>query len=377
MHKLPPLSLYIHIPWCVQKCSYCDFNSHTLKGKMPHLEYVYHLLTDLENDIVLTNGRGVNTLFIGGGTPSLLSIRAIQLLLDGIRARIMLMLDAEITIEVNPGTVDVERFLGYKQAGVNRISLGVQSFDLEKLNSIGRIHDGQDTHRAAQQAVSLGLRSVNFDLMYGLPDQTLVGALDDLMQAIVLAPSHLSWYQLTIEPNTLFWAQPPKLPNDDILWNISQKGKQLLQAAGYCQYEISAYARAGFQCNHNLNYWRFGDYLGIGCGAHGKLTQLDGTVMRTVKNHHPRGYMQGNNYLSQRYLVAPSDLPFEYFMNRFRLLEATPRAEFTAYTGLDESKVRTALDTALASGFITESTHYWQVTDKGKSFLNLLLELFI
>ncbi|CUX97141.1 Oxygen-independent coproporphyrinogen-III oxidase 1 [Candidatus Hoaglandella endobia] len=344
---------------------------------MPHLEYVYHLLTDLENDIVLTNGRGVNTLFIGGGTPSLLSIRAIQLLLDGIRARIMLMLDAEITIEVNPGTVDVERFLGYKQAGVNRISLGVQSFDLEKLNSIGRIHDGQDTHRAAQQAVSLGLRSVNFDLMYGLPDQTLVGALDDLMQAIVLAPSHLSWYQLTIEPNTLFWAQPPKLPNDDILWNISQKGKQLLQAAGYCQYEISAYARAGFQCNHNLNYWRFGDYLGIGCGAHGKLTQLDGTVMRTVKNHHPRGYMQGNNYLSQRYLVAPSDLPFEYFMNRFRLLEATPRAEFTAYTGLDESKVRTALDTALASGFITESTHYWQVTDKGKSFLNLLLELFI
>lgn len=376
MPNLPPLSLYLHIPWCVQKCPYCDFNSHALKGEVPHQEYVGHLLADLDHDIPLTAGRTVNTLFIGGGTPSLLSASAMQSLLDGVRQRQPLAPDAEITMEANPGTVEADRFAGYQQAGINRISIGVQSFEPEKLARLGRIHGAEEARRAARLAASLGLRSFNLDLMHGLPDQSLAGALDDLAQAIALEPPHLSWYQLTIEPNTLFGSRPPALPDDDALWDIYQRGDRLLNAAGYRQYETSAYARPGFQCRHNLNYWRFGDYLGIGCGAHGKLTQPDGTVVRTVKTRHPRGYMQGN-YLAKRYQVAPADLPFEYFMNRFRLLEAAPRVEFTAFTGLAKNAVRPALDQALAGGYITESDSHWQVTDKGKLFINSLLELFM
>ncbi|WP_413728858.1 radical SAM family heme chaperone HemW [Sodalis sp. RH19] len=376
MLSLPPLSLYIHIPWCVQKCPYCDFNSHALKGDVPHEEYVGHLLADLDQDAAYTGGREIGTIFIGGGTPSLLSARAMQLLLDGVRARLPVSPAAEITMEANPGTVEADRFHGYQQAGVNRISIGVQSFQPEKLVRLGRIHDAQEARRAAQLAAGLGLRSFNLDLMHGLPDQTLAQALDDLRQAVELEPPHLSWYQLTIEPNTLFGSRPPVLPDDDALWDIYQQGNALLFAAGYRQYETSAYAKPGFQCHHNLNYWRFGDYLGIGCGAHGKLTQADGRVLRTVKVRHPRGYMQGK-YLDKRYAVVPADLPFEFFMNRFRLLEPTPRAEYAAFTGLDESTAREALDHALAGGYITESPSAWQVTEKGKLFLNPLLELFM
>ncbi|WP_406705175.1 radical SAM family heme chaperone HemW [Sodalis sp.] len=376
MPNLPPLSLYLHIPWCVQKCPYCDFNSHALKGEVPHQDYVDHLLADLSHDLPLTSGRAVNTLFIGGGTPSLLSSSAMRSLLDGVRQRLPLAPDAEINMEANPGTVEADRFATYQQAGINRISIGVQSFEAEKLARLGRIHGAEEVRRAALLAASLGLRSFNLDLMHGLPDQSLAGALDDLAQAIALAPPHLSWYQLTIEPNTLFGSRLPTLPDDDALWDIYQHGDKLLTAAGYRQYETSAYAQPGFQCSHNLNYWRFGDYLGIGCGAHGKLTQPDGTVLRTVKTRHPRGYMQGN-YLAKRYPVAPADLPFEYFMNRFRLLEAAPRAEFTSFTGRAEATVRPALDQALAGGYISESDSHWQVTDKGKLFLNSLLELFM
>lgn len=376
MPNLPPLSLYLHIPWCVQKCPYCDFNSHALKGEVPHQEYVDHLLADLDHDLTLTSGRTVNTLFIGGGTPSLLSASAMQSLLDGVRQRLPLAPDAEITMEANPGTVEVDRFAGYQLAGINRISIGVQSFAADKLARLGRIHGAEEARRAARLAASLGLRSFNLDLMHGLPDQSLAGALDDLTEAIALAPPHLSWYQLTIEPNTLFGSRPPALPDDDALWDIYQRGDSLLKAAGYRQYETSAYARPGFQCRHNLNYWRFGDYLGIGCGAHGKLTQPDGAVLRTVKTRHPRGYMQ-DNYLAKCYPVAPAELPFEYFMNRFRLLEAAPRAEFTAFTGLTEDAVRPALERALAGEYITESASHWQVTEKGKLFLNSLLELFM
>lgn len=376
MHNLPPLSLYIHIPWCVQKCPYCDFNSHALKGDVPHEEYVGHLLADLDQDAGFTGGREISTIFIGGGTPSLLSARAMQLLLDGVRARLPVGPSAEITMEANPGTVEADRFRGYQQAGVNRISIGVQSFQPEKLLRLGRIHDEHEARRAARLAAGLGFGSVNLDLMHGLPDQTLAQALDDLRQAIALEPPHLSWYQLTIEPNTLFGSRPPLLPDDDALWDIYQQGNELLSAAGYRQYETSAYARPGFQCRHNLNYWRFGDYLGIGCGAHGKLTQADGRVLRTVKVRHPRGYMQGK-YLDKRYAVAAQELPFEFFMNRFRLLEPTPRLEYAARTGLDESTARAALDNALAGGYITESAAEWQVTEKGKLFLNPLLELFM
>ncbi|YCI29946.1 radical SAM family heme chaperone HemW [Erwinia sp. PK3-005] len=376
MANLPPLSLYIHIPWCVQKCPYCDFNSHALKGEVPHEEYVNHLLADLDRDLPLTSGREVATIFIGGGTPSLLSSAAMQQLLDGVRARLPLAAGAEITMEANPGTVEADRFSAYQAAGVNRISIGVQSFDSLKLQRLGRIHGPEEAKRAAHLAAGLGLRSFNLDLMHGLPDQSLTEALDDLRQAIALNPPHLSWYQLTIEPNTLFASRPPVLPDDDALWDIFEQGHQLLTAAGYQQYETSAYAKPGYRCEHNLNYWRFGDYLGIGCGAHGKLTQPDGRIVRTVKTRHPRGFMAGE-YLDKQYEVADEDKPFEFFMNRFRLLEPAPRQDFTRYTGLEEAIIRPQLDNALEKGYLTETPEYWQVTEKGKLFLNSLLELFL
>ncbi|MBN3162223.1 radical SAM family heme chaperone HemW [Pectobacterium brasiliense] len=376
MLKLPPLSLYIHIPWCVQKCPYCDFNSHALKGDVPHQEYVDHLLADLDADLPLASGRELHSIFIGGGTPSLLSAEAMQALLDGVRARIPLTPDAEITMEANPGTVEADRFSGYQRAGINRISIGVQSFDPQKLTRLGRIHGPDEAKRAAHLAAGLGLRSFNLDLMHGLPDQSLDEALDDLRQAIALNPPHLSWYQLTIEPNTLFSSRPPTLPDDDALWDIYEQGHALLSAAGYQQYETSAYAKPGYQCQHNLNYWRFGDYLGIGCGAHGKLTFSDGRILRTVKVRHPRGYMQGT-YLDKQHDVANDDRPFEFFMNRFRLLEAAPREDFTAYTGLEEHSIRPQLDQALAQGYLTETATHWQITEHGKLFLNSLLELFL
>ncbi|MGM3160881.1 radical SAM family heme chaperone HemW [Dickeya undicola] len=376
MLNLPPLSLYIHIPWCVQKCPYCDFNSHALKGEVPHDDYVAHLLADLDADLPLAGGRPLHSIFIGGGTPSLLSAEAMQQLLDGVRDRLSLPAEAEITMEANPGTVEADRFSGYQRAGVNRISIGVQSFSPDKLTRLGRIHGPEEARRAARLAAGLGLRSFNLDLMHGLPDQSLDEALDDLRQAIALNPPHLSWYQLTIEPNTLFGSRPPTLPDDDALWDIFEQGHRLLSDAGYQQYETSAYAKPGYQCQHNLNYWRFGDYLGIGCGAHGKVTFADGRIVRTVKTRHPRGYMQGN-YLHQRDEVAMADRPFEFFMNRFRLLEPAPRADFTAYTGLPESTIRAQIDEALAQGYLTETAQHWQVTEHGKLFLNSLLELFL
>ncbi|MGL5219551.1 MAG: radical SAM family heme chaperone HemW [Plesiomonas shigelloides] len=376
MLELPPLSLYIHIPWCVQKCPYCDFNSHALKQGLPEQEYIGHLLNDLEADLPLTSGREISTIFIGGGTPSLFSAEGMQQLLDGVRARIAVAADAEITMEANPGTVETDRFTGYQQAGINRISIGVQSFAADKLQRLGRIHGPQEAVRAAELATGLGLRSFNLDLMHGLPEQSLEEALADLRQAIALAPPHLSWYQLTIEPNTLFNSRPPVLPDEDMLWLIFSEGHKLLTEAGYEQYEISAYARPGYQCQHNLNYWRFGDYLGIGCGAHGKLSFTDGRILRTVKTRHPKGYLQGR-YTDNHSEVALDDRPFEFFMNRFRLLEPAPRADFPRFTGLNEESIRPAIEQALRAGYIKETATHWQLTEHGKLFLNSLLELFI
>ncbi|KAB7667238.1 radical SAM family heme chaperone HemW [Plesiomonas shigelloides] len=376
MLELPPLSLYIHIPWCVQKCPYCDFNSHALKQGLPEQEYIGHLLNDLEADLPLTSGREISTIFIGGGTPSLFSAEGMQQLLDGVRARIAVAADAEITMEANPGTVEADRFTGYQQAGINRISIGVQSFAADKLQRLGRIHGPQEAVRAAELATGLGLRSFNLDLMHGLPEQSLEEALADLRQAIALAPPHLSWYQLTIEPNTLFNSRPPVLPDEDMLWLIFSEGHKLLTEAGYEQYEISAYARPGYQCQHNLNYWRFGDYLGIGCGAHGKLSFTDGRILRTVKTRHPKGYLQGR-YTDNHSEVALDDRPFEFFMNRFRLLEPAPRADFPRFTGLNEEIIRPAIEQALRASYIEETATHWQLTEHGKLFLNSLLELFI
>ncbi|QAV23906.1 radical SAM family heme chaperone HemW [Proteus hauseri] len=376
MLKLPPLSLYIHIPWCVQKCPYCDFNSHTLKGEVPHKEYVQHLLNDLDADLIHIGSREVQTIFIGGGTPSLLSAESMADLLYGVKQRIAVHPNAEITMEANPGTVEAERFAGFQRAGVNRISIGVQSFGDDKLIRLGRIHGAEEAKNAARLAKQLGLRSFNLDLMHGLPDQSLSQALSDLQQAIALSPPHLSWYQLTIEPNTQFGSRPPKLPDDDMLWDIFSEGDKLLTAAGYQQYETSAYCKPGFQCQHNLNYWRFGDYLGIGCGAHGKISFEDGRIMRTVKTKHPKGFMEGR-YLDQQNFVDNDDRPFEFFMNRFRLLEAFPRQDFSDYTGLSESTIRHQIDEALALDYINETDTHWQITPHGKLFLNSLLELFL
>ncbi len=373
--KLPPLALYIHIPWCVQKCPYCDFNSHALKQEVPEARYVAALLEDLACDLPLVAGRTLSSIFIGGGTPSLFSAQAIAQLLQGVEARIPFAEDIEITMEANPGTIEAGRFAGFQAAGVNRISIGVQSFDPRQLQQLGRIHDPVQALRAAEQAASLSLRSFNLDLMHGLPGQTIAEALADLRQAIALDPPHLSWYQLTIEPNTAFGARPPSLPEDETLWEIQEQGHALLLAAGYRQYEISAYAKPGFECQHNLNYWRFGDYLGIGCGAHGKLTLTDGEIRRTVKIKHPKGYLDpARPYLDESWPVTAADLPFEFFMNRFRLFEPVPKAEFIALTGLPLASVAPLLARAKERDLLTETAQAWQVTELGHRYLNVLLE---
>ncbi|MGF1689139.1 radical SAM family heme chaperone HemW [Photobacterium japonica] len=378
----PPLSLYIHIPWCVQKCPYCDFNSHALKTAIPELDYIDALIEDLEIDLAaygLNNSqRPLHSIFIGGGTPSLISPEEIGRLLQAVQQRLPFSDDIEITMEANPGTVEAGRFDAYRAVGVNRISIGIQSFQDEKLTRLGRIHGGDEAIKAAQLATNAGLNSFNIDLMHGLPNQSVDDALSDLKQAIALNPPHLSWYQLTIEPNTLFYSKPPTLPDDDDLWDIFEQGHQLLAEAGYVQYEISGYSKPGKQCRHNLNYWRFGDYLGIGCGAHGKISFADGTITRTVKVKHPRGYLNAAKpYLDQETQVADSERPFEFFMNRFRLLEACPKQDYPDRTGLPLSTIAEPIEWALAQGYLVDNGEEWQITEHGKLFLNDLLAAFV
>ncbi|ENS4970460.1 radical SAM family heme chaperone HemW [Vibrio fluvialis] len=382
----PALSLYVHIPWCVQKCPYCDFNSHALKADIPEEEYIDALLEDLDTDIeryqLAGDPRLLHSIFIGGGTPSLISADGIGRLLRGIEARIAFKPDIEITMEANPGTIEAERFAGYRHVGVTRISIGVQSFEPEKLTRLGRIHGRDEAVNAAKLAHQIGLNSFNLDLMHGLPDQTLDQALADLDRAIELAPPHLSWYQLTIEPNTMFYFKPPTLPDDDALWDIFDLGHQKLTEAGYVQYEISGYSKPGYQCQHNLNYWRFGDYLGIGCGSHGKLSFADGRIVRTTKVKHPRGYLAAYQnlakpYLDSEQLVEDVDRPFEFFMNRFRLIEPCPKADFSATTGLPISVIQPTLDWAIEQGYLSDNDTHWQITEKGKLFLNDLLAAFM
>lgn len=376
----PPLSLYIHIPWCVQKCPYCDFNSHGLKNALPETEYVAHLLDDLALDAHRVGDRSVDTIFIGGGTPSLFSEASIAALLEGVKARVNLAPDAEITLEANPGTLEAGRFNGYVQAGVNRISIGIQSFQKQHLSALGRIHNSDQAMSAIAQAHQAGLKSFNVDLMHGLPEQSLDNALSDLSQAIAREPAHLSWYQLTIEPNTPFYSKPPELPGDDLLWDIQTHGHGLLKAAGFHQYEISGYSKPGFECQHNLNYWRFGDYLGIGCGAHGKITDATNQkIYRTVKVKHPRGYMElARPYLDKQTEVDNSDLAFEFFMNRFRLVEPCPKQDFTDFTGTTLSEAQhSSLEKAESQGLLNSNTTCWQVTDKGRRYLNSLLSAFV
>ena len=377
--QLPPLSLYVHIPWCVQKCPYCDFNSHALKGGIPEQEYIAHLLDDLRSDLTYVQGRKLYSIFFGGGTPSLLSESAVATLLEGIRGLIEFEPDIEITLEANPGTLETNKFEGFHQAGVNRISIGVQSFQADKLKTLGRIHNSEEAKNAARYALSTVPR-FNIDVMHGLPNQTLADAMGDLEQAIALNPDHLSWYQLTIEPNTLFYSRPPTLPEDDLLWQIQEQGQAKIAEHGYRQYEVSGYSRPGKECRHNLNYWRYGDYIGIGCGAHGKITDLSAqTLIRTEKVKHPKGYMDlSKPYLYKSWHVEDQDKPFEYFMNKLRLVESFNLDDFEAYTGLPSARVQPQLDLALSKKLIVQhSDGSFVSSDEGLLFYNDLVDLFL
>ncbi len=382
----PPLSLYIHIPWCVEKCPYCDFNSHALKTKIPEQDYVQALIADLDADIARFNltGRSLHSIFIGGGTPSLFSAPAIKSLLDQVLSRFKTKEDLEITLEANPGTVEADKFIGFAQAGVTRLSIGVQSFESDKLLKLGRIHNVDQAKQAAKLAKDSGINSFNLDLMHGLPNQTLDNALDDLRTAISLKPDHLSWYQLTIEPNTAFHSKPPKLPQDKTLWDIQDQGFKILSDAGFQQYEISAFSQTGKQCQHNLNYWQFGDYLGIGCGAHGKITnQATRAIQRTVKIKHPKGYLDTNRMpLDHLITVAHNELPFEYMMNQLRLFASFTLADYQQRTGLTANTILPTLLQAQNKKLMVCTDHLsskgkWQVTPLGHRYLNDLLELFL
>jgi oxygen-independent coproporphyrinogen-3 oxidase len=379
--SMPPLSLYIHIPWCVRKCPYCDFNSHEVRGDLPEQEYIAALIADLEQDLPLAWGRTVETVFIGGGTPSLFSPGAIQQLLGAVRARLPLKPDAEITLEANPGTVDRERFAGFREAGVNRLSLGIQSFDPVMLERIGRIHDGRAAHTAVDAARAAGFDNLNLDLMFGLPGQTRAQALADLATAAENEPAHISWYELTIEPNTWFHRHPPQRPDDAELWAQQQQGNDLLQAAGYHRYEVSAWSRPGRQCRHNRNYWDFGDYLGIGAGAHGKLTDAAAqTITRRAKIRHPRRYLeqaQDNRRIENTVLLSTEDVVLEFAMNALRLDDGFSAAAFSATTGLPYSTIEPGVSTAVEQGLLATDAGRVHTTPRGQRYLNELLQAWV
>jgi oxygen-independent coproporphyrinogen-3 oxidase len=378
--SLPPLSLYVHLPWCVKKCPYCDFNSHGLKGALPENAYVDALLRDLDQDLPRVAGREIQTVFFGGGTPSLFTAEAIGRFLEGVGSRLPLAKEAEVTLEANPGTVEHGRFAGYKAVGVTRLSIGVQSFDPRKLEVLGRIHSSEEAARAAEEAHAAGLSNFNLDLMYALPRQSVEEAEADLRRAIELKPAHLSHYQLTLEPNTLFHAHPPVLPEEETVWTMQERCQELLTEAGYAQYEISAYASPGREARHNLNYWRFGDYLGLGAGAHGKLTDAAGAVTRLWKLKHPEAYLESAGTpksLGGVSIIAGADLAFEFMLNRLRLVEPFRRVEFESVTGLPVERIQPGIERALELKLIQATPDGWQVTQRGHNLLNDLQSLFL
>ena len=374
----PPLSLYIHWPWCVKKCPYCDFNSHEAKGEIPESEYINALIADLESALPQIWGRRVGTIFIGGGTPSLISGAGMDLLLTGIRSRIALIPEAEITMEANPGTVEVAKFAAFRDAGVNRVSLGIQSFDEAKLKALGRIHDGAE----ARRAIEIALRhfdNVNIDLMYALPEQTLEQAQDDMRTAISFGTPHLSAYHLTMEPNTAFYHNPPAVPDEDVSADMQDMVEAELAAAGYQHYETSAFAKPGHQCRHNMNYWGFGDYLGIGAGAHGKLSN-HAEIVREMRHKHPRAYLDGaakGEFVQERHTVTAADLPGEFMMNALRLTGGFPSALFSERTGLPLSRLQSELLTAQREELLEVTTDHLRPTQRGQRYLNRLLQVFL
>jgi oxygen-independent coproporphyrinogen-3 oxidase len=378
LFRLPPLALYIHIPWCVRKCPYCDFNSHAAGPELPEEAYVDALLSDLDADLGAVHGRELVSIFFGGGTPSLFSARALDRLLQGVERRLGFTRDIEITLEANPGTFEQAKFRDYRSLGINRLSIGVQSFQTDQLKALGRIHDGSEAVRAAEMARAAGFDNFNLDLMHGLPGQDVAGALADLRQAIALAPTHLSWYQLTLEPNTVFWSQPPEIPEDDILWDIQEAGQALLAGEGFAQYETSAYAREGRRARHNLNYWSFGDFLGIGAGAHAKLSTPNGCIRRSWKTRLPRDYLDpGKRFQAGERILEAAELPFEFMMNALRLTEGVPAALFEQRTGLPLASIAEACAAARDAGLLATDQSRLQPTARGQLFLNDLLQYFL
>ncbi len=378
--EAPPLALYAHMPWCVRKCPYCDFNSHVAPQSLPQENYVEALLEDLEHDLPLTGGRALTSIFFGGGTPSLFSPEEIGRFLQGVRARIACVPDIEVTLEANPGTIEHGRFGGYRDAGVTRVSLGAQTFDDRHLQALGRIHAANDIQRAVDELGRAGIDNFNLDLMYALPQQTREQALADARTAIALGPCHISHYQLTLEPGTVFYHRPPSLPDPDDAWDMQLECQELLGAHGYEQYEVSAYAQAGRRCRHNLNYWEFGDYLGLGAGAHGKLTRIDeSAVIRTARCRQPRDYLSRRvvDRLIEQLEVPLEELPFEYMLNVLRLKDGFRLAGFEARTGLPRAALDPGLQSAQAKGLLVCRGELWQPSELGWRFLNDLQALFL
>src|SRR5262245_796056 len=374
---LPPLSLYVHIPWCVRKCPYCDFNSHEARGELPEQRYAQALMTDLEQALPSVWGRRVHTVFFGGGTPSLLSARALDEIISGIRARLMLEPDAEITLEANPGTFETEKFAQFRRLGVNRLSIGIQSFNNRHLKALGRIHDADEARRAVGIARA-SFDNINLDLMYGLPEQTLLEAEADIAAAIEFSPQHVSAYHLTIEPNTYFHRHPPALPDDQVGADMQDAIEGLLVEHGYAHYETSAYARPGYESRHNTNYWLFGDYLGIGAGAHSKISFRD-RIVRQMRWRHPREYLDrvADTAIQQEHAVPVSEVPFEFMMNALRLTRGFSSVLFQERTGLPLRLVERQLDQAERLGLLMRTHAHIGPTPRGQHFLNDLLQLFL
>jgi len=378
----PPLSLYVHLPWCVRKCPYCDFNSHELRGDAPFQDYIDALIADLELDLPLVWGRPIHSVFFGGGTPSLFPAAALGQFLDAASARLTFAPGLEITLETNPGTVEYGKFEDYRAIGINRLSFGIQSFDDGCLNRLGRIHNGQDAERAITLAHNAGFDNINLDLMYALPEQTLSMAEADLRRALALSPAHISHYQLTLEPNTLFAACPPQgVPDDDLAFDMQEHCQTLLAAAGYQHYEVSAYAKPGRQCAHNLNYWRFGDYLGIGAGAHGKLTLgHDQSILRRWRHKHPTTWMRGagsQDAIGGEERIAEVQRPFEFMLNALRLVDGFDLAWFEQRCGLPVSAIDAPLRKAIAHGWLSISANHVRPTELGQRFTNDVVALFM
>lgn len=379
--SLPPLSLYIHIPWCVRKCPYCDFNSHEEKNAVPEKAYVAALINDLEQELPDIWGRQVHTIFIGGGTPSLFSAEALDELLCGIRARLNLQPNIEITLEANPGTVEAGKFHEFRALGINRLSIGAQSFNNDALQRLGRIHERKEAWRAAEHAHDAGFDNFNLDLMFGLPQQTLEQSLEDINTAIALEPTHISHYQLTLEPNTRFHHDPPVLPEDELRWAMQERCHETLAESGYGHYEVSAFAKPNSQCQHNVNYWQFGDYLGIGTGAHGKISNAQfQTITRRSKLRHPEKFLQNasspERISSEQQLLA-QDTGFEFMLNALRLTEGFAPHVFSDHTGLPISIIETQLSKAEQLELIDWDVKLIRPTERGRNYLNDLLQLFL